>query len=80
MKIWLICYEWWAREMASENFPKYYLSVYKGVSARRANEIIEQANNYSHYDYLDFDTFESEQEFNDKLEYLLSKDAVLQNS
>lgn len=76
--VWLICYEWWANsEMVSENFPKYNLTVYKGISGRKAYEIKEQAEKYSPYDYLDFDTFESEQEFNEKLEYLLAMGAVL---
>lgn len=77
-KVWLISLEWCANTpMVSEFFPEYHVSVYEGVSESEAEKIQEDADKYSPYDYLDFEKFENESDFRDKLNYLISKGAKL---
>ena len=43
------------------------------------HEIKRNAEKYSPYDYLDFEEFDNEEEFNNKVQYMVSKGAVVRN-
>lgn len=79
-KFWLITLEWNENSpMASPNFPRYELSLDKNITRREMHEIKRNAEKYSPYDYLDFEEFDNEEEFNNKVQYMVSKGAVVRN-
>lgn len=78
-KLWVISLEWNEDTPATDNIPQYQITVYPEVIEELSFLIREQAENYSPYDYLDFEDFTNEKDYRKKVDYLVSKGASITN-
>lgn len=78
-KLWVISLEWNEDTPAIDNIPQYQITVYPEVIEELSFLIKEQAENCSPYDYLDFEDFTNEKDYRKKVDYLVSKGAILTN-
>jgi len=76
-KIWLITEEWDDGEFIEPNFPKYHITTYPGVLESQMAMIVTDMEKYSPYDYCDWEEFDTEEEFDVKLEYFKSKGCII---
>lgn len=79
MKIWLITEEWDNGDLAEPNFPAYHINAYPGITEVQSAMITTDMEKYSPYDYCDYEEFETEEEFNAKLEFFKSKKGIYIN-
>lgn len=75
---WAFSIEWNENTPRLKGFPKYKLHLYPHVTLDRLEQIKSDAYNYSPYDYLDFEEYNNENEFIEKVDYLVSKGAIVE--
>lgn len=79
-KYWLMSTEWDAdTPMASQDFPQYRIHLYPNITEGQLEQIKSDCEKYSPYDYLDFDEFDNERDFNEHVQYMASKGAIIEN-
>ena len=76
-KLYMLTLEWYDGEWLEPNFPKYHVHTYPALTDKQYLEVVKDMEKYSPYDYTDHEVYTEETEFENKLKYLKSKGAIL---
>lgn len=75
--IYTLILEWDGDEWISATYPKYHVTPYYPLSRQEYDELREDAEKHSYYDYVDIEMFTSEKDMNDKMEYYRNLGAII---
>lgn len=75
--MYLLTHEWNEGRNVEPHFPLYHITCYGKVTEERKDDIIEQMEKWSQYDYCTYDSYVTEEEYNERIEFFRSKGAEI---